>query len=260
MPENVLRIGAKPLSIVPCFVRTMTDYPIHRCAPDQRKRRQPSRPPYNPGLYQLVAGKQSWAQRLDAEARTRGFLGWHQRGYLPHRDAPGVVQFVTFRLRDALPAGRRHEWESLLQLECERERRRRLEEYLDRGLGNCWLRQPALATKAEAALRFFDEQRYRLRAWVVMPNHVHVVVEVWQTPLSRLIQSWKRFSGREANILLASEGAFWQREYWDTLVKDEVQLAKAVHYTEANPVKAGLVREARDWPWSSARLRDEPPA
>jgi putative transposase len=225
-------------------------------ADSRQPARRPSRPPYHPDLQQLAASKRTWAERLDPDARARGFLGWHQRGYLPHRDVPGVIQFVTFRLRDALPSSRRPEWQAMLQIEDERQRRRRLEEYLDRGWGVCWLRQPVLATKAEAALRFFDGKRYHLHAWVVMPNHVHVVVEVWQTPLARLIQSWKRFSGREANRIVGREGAFWEREYWDTLIKSDAQLVTAVRYTEANPVKAGLVQEAKEWAWSSARLRD----
>jgi REP element-mobilizing transposase RayT len=214
-------------------------------------------PPYNPGLYKLVEGKQAWAEPLDDEAKARGFLGWHQRGYVPHHDVPGVTQLVTFRLNDAMPASRRSEWEVLLRIEEDRERRTKLEEYLDCGLGECWLRQPRIADLAEGALRFFDGQRYRLGAWVVMPNHIHVLLEVWQTPLAGLLKSWKGFTAREANKLLGREGTFWEREYWDTRIRDEQQLRKAVRYVEANPLKASLVREAKAWQWSSARFRDE---
>ena len=139
-----------------------------------------SRPPYNPGLQKLIAGKQAVSEPLDEQAKARGFRGWHQRGYLPHYDAPGVTQMVTIRLTDSLPASRRKEWEALLAIENHKERRRRLEEYLDRGLGECWLRKPAIAQLTEDALRFFDAERYKLVAWVVMPNHVHVLVEVWK--------------------------------------------------------------------------------
>lgn len=92
-----------------------------------------SRPPYNRGLQQLVEGKQKWAQRLDAQAKADSFIGWHQRGYLPHRDSPGLIQFVTFRLCDSFPAARRGEWEALLRIENNRERRKQLEQYLDPG-------------------------------------------------------------------------------------------------------------------------------
>jgi REP element-mobilizing transposase RayT len=207
-------------------------------------------------LHQLVEGKQAWAEPLEQQAKTRGFIGWHQRGYLPHRDSPGLTQFVTFRLHDGLPAARRFEWEALLRIEDNRQRRIRLEEFLDRGHGQCWLRQPKIATLAEGALQHFDGERYQLLAWVIMPNHVHVLVQVCQTPLAKVMQSWKRFIAREANKLLQREGIFWEREYWDTYMRDEAQVIKARRYTEQNPVKAGLVTDAKAWQWSSARFRD----
>jgi len=224
--------------------------------PAASRRSGRSCPPYNPGLHQLVKGKQAWATPLGDEAKARGFAGWHQRGYLPHHDAPGVTQFITLRLHDAMPASRRSEWEALLRIEDNRQRRMKLEAYLDRGLGECWLRQPRIAALVEGALRFFDGQRYWLRAWVVMPNHAHVLVEVWQTPLAELLHSWKGFTARAANKLLGREGTFWQREYWDTRMRNAEQARKAVRYIEANPVKARLAAEAKEWEWSSARFRD----
>jgi putative transposase len=222
-----------------------------------RRSGKPSRPPYNPGLQKLVEGKNSRTQPLSAEAKAQGFPGWHQRGYMPHCDLPGVTQFVTLRLHDSMPASRRGEWEALLQLEDSRERRTKLEEYLDRGLGGCPLREPAIAELAENALRFFDGQRYQLQAWVIMPNHIHVLVDIWETPLDKIDKSWKQFIALRANRLLGQAGKFWEREYWDTLIEDEEHRRKATRYIEANPVKALFVREARDWRWSSARLRDE---
>ena len=221
------------------------------------KRASLSTPPYNPGLQKLVEDKQAWAFPLDEEARAKGFLGWHQRGYLPHFDAPWVTQFITLRLADSLPASRRSEWEHLLKIEDDRERRRRLEAYLDLGWGECWLRQPSIAAVVENALRFFDGERHALAAWVVMPNHLHVLVEVCDTPLSKLTKSWKDFTAREANKLLGRRGEFWEREYLDTLISDDQHRQTAVRYIENNPVKAKLVRSPSDWPWSSARFRDE---
>lgn len=215
-----------------------------------------SRPPYNPALHQLVQGKQAWAEPLDEQARAKGFIGWHQRGYLPHRDTPGLIQFVTFRLHDSFPAARREEWEALLGIEDNRQRRTRLEQYLDRGHGPCWLGQAPIASVAEGALRHFNHERYDLLAWVVMPNHVHVLIQTRQQPLAHVLQSWKRFIAREANLLLEREGPFWEREYWDTYMRDEAQMVKARCYIDQNPVKAGLTREAKAWPWSSARFRD----
>ena len=216
-----------------------------------------STPPYNPGLQKLVAGKQAWSEPLAEDAKAKGFRGWHQRGYLPHYDAPGVTQIVTLRLADSLPASKRGEWEHLLKIENNRERRKRLEEYLDRGLGECWLRQPAIAELTEGALRFFDGQRYALAAWVVMPNHVHLLVDIWETPLAELVKSWKDFVARKANKILGRSGTFWEREYLDTLITDEKHRRTAVRYIENNPTKARLVLDPKDWSWSSARRRDE---
>src|SRR5260370_2504226 len=130
---------------------------------------------------------------LSGQALAKPFLGWHARGYLPHCDKPGLIQMVTFRLADAMPSERRHEWEALDAIEDERERRTKLEAYLDRGYGACHLKRPDIALLVEDALLFHDAQRYRLCAWAVMPNHVHVIFEVWDMPMSEVLYSWKKY-------------------------------------------------------------------
>ena len=228
-------------------------------------------------LREMVAGKNQWSRPLTHEERALGFLGWHERGYLPHCDFPGLIQFVTFRLADSMPASRRGEWEHLLKIEDVREKRTKLEEYLDRGVGECWLRDPRITKLAEDALLFFHEQRYELLAWCVMPNHLHVLVHVWQTPLWKLVQSWKhhvqrqakqfeserRLPARRADVSTTQNepcrrpALRWQREYWDTFMRDEAQERTAIRYIENNPVKAKLCRAPGEWPFSSARFRDE---
>jgi len=230
-------------------------------------------------LRELVAGKNRWSglKLTDAE-RALGFLGWHERGYLPHCDFPGLVQFITFRLADSMPTSRRGEWEHVLAIEDLREKRTKLEAYLDRGVGECWLREPRVATLCEEALRYFHNERYELLAWCVMPNHVHVLVHVWETPLGKMVQSWKRRIATEAEAILAERRSptrrvcadtnaparraalqtlRWEREYWDTFMRDEEQERMAIRYIENNPVKAKLFRAAKEWPFSSARFRDE---
>lgn len=76
-------------------------------------------------------------------------------------------------------------------------------------------------------------------------------------PLSKLIGGWKSFIAHEANRVLHRTGEFWEREYLDTVIRDETHRRTAVKYIESNPVKAGLVREAKEWQWSCARHRDE---
>ena len=185
-------------------------------------------------LRQLVDAKNKSFRPLTEEEKALGFLGWHERGYLPHCDYPWLVQFVTFRLEDSMPASRRGEWEHLLKIENVREKRTKLEEYLDRGIGECHLRDPRVAKLTEESLLHFQNERYELLAWCVMPNHVHVLVHVWRTPLWKMVQSWKRYISTEAEAVLperrsptrrvsidgthaparrAALQSFWQREY-----------------------------------------------
>ncbi len=231
-------------------------------------------------LRELVAEKNRCSGRqLTAEERALGFLGWHERGYLPHCDFPGLVQFVTFRLEDSMPVSCLGEWEHLLRIEDVQERRTKLEEYLDRGMGECWLRDARIATLTEEALLYFHNQRYELLAWCVMPNHAHVLVQVRQTPLWKTVQNWKVHIANECRRMALPERRApsrpvsnlnnheprrcsalqlkWQREYWDTFMRDEEQEQKAIRYIENNPVKAKLRRTAEEWRFSSARFRDE---
>src|SRR5262249_23286311 len=148
-----------------------------------------------------------------------GFRGWYSRGYLPHFDAPGVQQFVTYRLADAMPAERRSEWEAFRHLDDEREKRKKFEEYLDRGYGEWCLRDPGIDALVQENLLYFDGKDYRVLAWAIMPNHVHALVEIWQKPLSEVVQSWKSYTAKKANILLRRTGAFWQEDYFDTYMR-----------------------------------------
>ena len=208
-------------------------------------------------VFETIRDKREWHTPPDPEAARLGFRGWHSRGYLPHFDMPGLVQFINYRLDDAVPAGQRHEWAELLKIDDELKRRTRIEEYLDRGRGSCLLREPRAASVVEGNWLHRDGQDYRLLAWVVMPNHVHLLVEIWQTPQSKLVKDWKGYTGRRVNRVLGRRGQLWQDDYWDRYVRDEAHYRKVRRYIEMNPVKAGLVKTPERWPFSSARFRDE---
>ncbi len=193
------------------------------------------------------------------------------RGYLPHWERAGAIYFVTFRLADALP---RHALDQLVterrlmevrvtqggreQTNAERARieivmARRIEKYLDAGAGNCRLAIPSVAALVAGALGYFDGKRYQLYCWCVMPNHVHVVfAPVANCSLSQIVHSWKSYTATRSHKLLGTSGPFWQREYYDHLVRDERSLARIVQYVAQNPAKAGL----QDWPW--VYVREEP--
>jgi REP element-mobilizing transposase RayT len=213
--------------------------------------------PHNPGLRELVTSKSKWSGASPLELGRRGFHGWHERGYLPHRDGPGLTQFVTFHLTDSFPAALRSEWEAILKVENVQARREQLQAYLDKGNGGCLLRRPDLAKLVEDSFRFFHGKRYELRAWVVMPNHVHVLFQTGSESMSRTVENWKKFTAHEANKLIGRQGQFWFGDYWDTFMRDSEHELRTRQYIETNPVKAFLVREVKGWPWSSARLRDE---
>lgn len=241
----------------PYYARTVKR---HECrAPGAMESPKPIRrtPPKNLGLLELIRAKREWDWKPSVAELQKGFRGWHQRGYLPHFDAPGVTQFVTFQLLDSFPVTRRAEFEAILKEPDDSAKRRKLEVWLDRGHGECWFRRRDVAEIVEKILLEADGRDYRMQAWVVMPNHVHLVVDVWDVPLVKLINGWKGKSSREANQLLGRSGKFWQEDYYDTLIRDEAHLKRASRYTEQNPVKAFLTKAAREWPWSSARHRDE---
>jgi REP element-mobilizing transposase RayT len=206
--------------------------------------------------------------------------GIHTRGYLPHVKREGASYFVTFRLADSLPKEvlLKHQAERAERLqrfhaqhdaakksggklpntelldEIERDYFRKLESYLDKGAGECWMKRPEIAGLVADALQFFANERYRLDAWVVMSNHVHVVL--WPMPnhtLSGIVQSCKRFTAREANKLLNRTGeTFWQPEPFDHWIRNEVEHARCCRYVVNNPVKARLCVAPEDWQWSSA--------
>jgi len=192
---------------------------------------------------------------------------WHSRGYLPHFEGADATQHVTFHLADSLPPT------VLLRLEAELktfptekrdvERRKRVDAWIDAGHGSCLLRKPTSAGMVQRSLLTFDSQRYRLLAWVVMPNHVHVLfgpMEGWT--VAKIVAGWKKFTSRK--ILdegpdrgEGSGGPVWHREYWDRYIRDEKHFRQAVDYIHLNPVKAGLVDRAEMWRWSSAYANRE---
>lgn len=208
-------------------------------------------------LKELIEAKREWTMPLAPEETAKGFRGWYSSKYLPHFDAPGLQQFITYRLADSLPATRRAEWEPLLKIKDDLEKQRRLEAYLDRGLGSCHLRDPRVAEMVQENLWHFDGKSYRLLAWVIMPNHVHALIEMWEVPLGEILKSWKSYTANQANRILGNSGTFWEEDYFDRYVRDEKNLWQYVCYIENNPTKAKLVRAPEDWLWSRARYRDK---
>jgi REP element-mobilizing transposase RayT len=188
-------------------------------------------------------------------------IGWHSRGYLPHFDAGEVFQSLTFRLHDSMPQHLVERWKLELAHDPEEFNdglQYRIEAYLDRGAGECHLRDPRVANVVQSGLLHFDGERYRLSAWVVMPNHVHLLAAPLPNySLSGIIHSIKSYTSQEANKLLARRGRFWFEDYFDRYVRNAQHFDNAVSYIESNPVRAGLCKAPWEWPWSSAGLQIE---
>lgn len=150
--------------------------------------------------------------------------GWHSRGYLPHFDG-GKQQFITFRLGDSMPQAILERWRRELEKEggdnFDSVLRRRVEAYLDQGYGDCHLKNPRVAEIVQDSLLFYDGERYRVSAWVVMPNHVHLLLAPAQgEELSEILHSLKSYTAHKANRILGRTGRFWQRESFERYIRD----------------------------------------
>jgi len=182
------------------------------------------------------------------------FLGWHFRGYLPHLDAPNLHQFVTFRLYDALPRSLLRRWQQELRTLKPKQRQwifqQRITKFEDQGYGSCYLAHPAVAQIVQEELLRENGTKYHLKAWCIMPNHVHVLLQVKHAPLSEIIRQWKGRSALRANRYLQRRGTFWFKEYFDRYIRNQRHYAAVVRYIRDNPVRAGLVEDPEQWQWS----------
>ena len=173
------------------------------------------------------------------------------RRRLPHRDIPGTPVFVTWRLSGSLPSERIFLPEHLTSGQAFVA----WDRLLDRTrTGPLYLAQPEIARVVVRSLCCAAANgSATLHAYVVMPNHVHVL---WtpQTTLSDLLRRIKGTTAREANSFLHRKGEqFWQQEFFDRTVRSAEEFARIVRYIEWNPVKAGLVARPEEFSWSSAK-------
>jgi REP element-mobilizing transposase RayT len=192
------------------------------------------------------------------------------RGRLPHWEENEAIYFVTFRLADSLPksvvqafqferrnivataeqAGRPvspSEEKRLDQLFTEK-----IQSKLDAGVGRCFLSKPAVADLVAEVLQHFEGARYLMYAWCVMPNHVHALFRILADhDLAEVLHAWKSYSAIRANRLLGRSGEFWQREYYDHLVRSEEEFYRIVGYIAENPNKAGL----HNWRWVGVNVK-----
>jgi putative transposase len=175
------------------------------------------------------------------------------RRNLPHWFPDGVPIFITWRLAGSLPVVARERLRETKKLSAG-EAFRRDDADLDRAAsGPLWLKHSEIAGSVEEA--FHAEQKkgqFDLHAYVVMSNHVHLLVTP-RSEVQKITRALKGVTARRANSILGRAGRpFWQQESFDHWVRNEGQFVGTKSYIENNPVKAGLVARPEDWPWSSA--------
>jgi len=171
--------------------------------------------------------------------------GWYKRRSLPHYDSDKVYQFITFRLHDSVPQEVMDHSVYELSLEPETTdnknnyKRQKLQEnifkYEDKGYGECYLKNPAIFQIVEETFIKFDKIKYDLIEWVIMPNHVHVLIRPLEgQSLSKIIQSWKTYTARKANEILNRKGEFWMKDYYDRYIRNEQHFLNVIRYIQNN--------------------------
>jgi REP element-mobilizing transposase RayT len=158
--------------------------------------------------------------------------------------------FITWRLHNSLPPHRVFPAEALTSGRAFVAMDRLLDQARS---GASYLHQPEIADMVVEAIEYNAAilKHYRLHAFVIMPNHVHLLTTPL-VPLPTLTKSLKGITAKRANAMLALTGnPFWQDESYDHLVRNQREFEKIRNYIAENPVSAGLVSEAREYRWSS---------
>ena len=187
------------------------------------------------------------------DPREQPFVYGQSRGDLPHMYKAGCTYFVTFCLDD------------VARYKASVRRARENDDSPDDvarqseppfSKGSCVLGRPQAAEIVEAAMVHFQEVRYALHAWVVMPNHVHAVMTPSEGQgMSKILHSWKSYTANRINKLFGRSGRLWQDESFDHVIRSEDDLINFIAYTENNSVTAKLCDSPEDWPYGSARFR-----
>ncbi|MES2440692.1 MAG: transposase [Verrucomicrobiota bacterium] len=175
---------------------------------------------------------------------------------LPHWQQDKATYFLTFRLADSVPAILLHEWREernhwLMDHpkpwspETEADYHKlfsaRIDHFLDQGLGSCLLGNSANAVTVASAFQHFNQTRYLLHAWVIMPNHVHLLLSLGESiDLGETVASWKRFTATKINRGDHGSGPVWQKDYFDRLIRDWDHFMNVARYIRRNPIKAKL--------------------
>ena len=187
------------------------------------------------------------------------------QGRLPHWEVSEGRYFVTIHLASAIPRQgqdqihalsaeynklAQHDQEGRLQLQ--RRIYATMERWLDRLEYVTYLQRPDVAQIILESIEFRQGRIWNMMEYVVMPNHLHLFLEVLDTGLKDSLEQFKRWTGHQATKLLGLAGErFWQDEWFDHWSRSDEQDDRIITYIRENPVKANLVREYQEWPYGS---------
>ena len=193
-------------------------------------------------------------------------------GHLPHWHQFEKIQFVTFHLADSIPQTQLSKLKIKIKQWQERHPKpwkkdeeeeyysifgKKIDEYLDAGYGNCYLKIPEVRTIVKEALFYFHGQRYQLLAFVIMSNHVHVLLVPFEEYLlGDILHSWKSFTAHKINRILGKNGSVWHKESFDRIIRNENHLQKVLAYIRQNAEYGPC---SPDTYWEADPMQDSPP-
>jgi REP element-mobilizing transposase RayT len=178
-------------------------------------------------------------------------LGFYKHGNLPHLDAGDAIQFVSFVLADAAPKKQLPRNNPGMGIRCMNSNTLN-DQILDKSHGRCILRVPLIANTVLCSILLRDSISHDTLAWVIMPNHVHVLLRQRKDfQLSKVVKQIKAGSAFNIRKIMGIQGPVWQRGYFDRFIRNPEHLRKTVSYIHQNPVRARLVSRPQDWQWSS---------
>ena len=196
------------------------------------------------------------------------------RRRLPHIQPNGAIFFITYRLAGSIPKKVLIHWKSELEItknRCQKDKKvlteggsrhfLRMNRHLDKNTnGPYWLAKPEIASIVSESIHHLDGTKYKLWAYCIMSNHVHVLFthQDPQWPLFKIMQSHKSYTAKMCNRALGRSGPFWEEESYDHIVRSPRAFSNILRYILQNPVKAGIVDRWQDWPfsWCDASVLD----
>ena len=178
------------------------------------------------------------------------------RNRLPHWQQDSSTYFVTFRLNDSIPkaimdkwtadrnrwiSDHPQPWDEETEMEYHSLFSGEMDRMLDAGHGECVLRKQEHAEIVREEFSKYEGLRYILHAYVVMPNHAHLLFSLVEgIALDKVVGSWKRISARHINESIGKKGALWQKDYFDRIIRSWEHILRVARYVRRNPAKAKL--------------------